>query len=278
MRATIDNNLRCLEEILHYNMSHGIMFFRISSDLIPFASHPVCRFNWQQYFRGRFEVLGRYIQASQMRVSMHPDQFNVLNSLDRRIVDRSVRELAYQAQVLDLMAVGLDAKVQIHVGGAYGNKLEAIKRFVDCYRRLPVDIRRRLVIENDDRIYTLEECLGISRKTGVPVVFDVFHHDLNGNGKSYQECVRQVCRTWKKRDGPAILDYSSQEPGARRGSHAVSIDESDFRKFLTRIHGTDCDIMLEIKDKEKSAVQALAMVKGRRPLPRGLVLIGKEQQ
>jgi UV DNA damage endonuclease len=256
----VEQNLDCLETVLRWNVKHGIGFFRITSDLVPFASHPVCRYDWARRFRDRFRALGRIVTRHRMRVSMHPDQFVLLNALDQKIVQSSVRELDYHTRVLDLMDLPASAKVQIHVGGVYGDKPASLRRFVAQHRRLPKAIRRRLVVENDDRSYTAADCIEVHRLTDVPVLFDVFHHRLNSSGETVRAALRKCAATWRRGDGPLMVDYSSQEPGQRRGRHAEHIDLGDFRPFLADARGVECDVMLEIKDKETSALKAVVLV------------------
>ena len=136
MRDTVNGNLACLEKILDYNAMHGMLFFRITSDLVPFASHPVCTFPWQDEFAETFEKTGDVIRRRGFRISMHPDQFVLLNAQDKGILRRSIADLAYQVQVLDLMGLDSSAKVQVHPGGVYGDKPAAIDRFAKEYDRL----------------------------------------------------------------------------------------------------------------------------------------------
>jgi UV DNA damage endonuclease len=112
------------------------------------------------------------------------------------------------------------------------------------------------VLENDDRQYSVADCLVISRRTGAPVLFDSFHHQLNRNGEDVATGLRLAAATWSKKDGLPMVDYSSQKKGERSGSHAESIDLRNFAAFITAAGGRDFDIMLEIKDKEKSALRA----------------------
>jgi UV DNA damage endonuclease len=257
LRETVGSNLDCLSEILNYNASHGFLFFRLTSDLVPFASHPVCTFPWQSFFRERLREIGNFVSANGMRVSMHPDQFVLINSLSEKIFLASVRELVYHAEVLDLMRIDASGKIQIHAGGVYGDKDKSLKRFVRRYRELPFSIRKRLVIENDERLYSAADCLRIHESTGLPVVFDVFHHQCRNNGENLADLLRKAAGTWGKDDGILIVDYSSQAKDKRFGTHAESIDTGDFRAFLKATGGVDFDIMCEIKDKEKSALKAL---------------------
>jgi UV DNA damage endonuclease len=272
---TVKSNLIRLNEILKYNVKTNLLFFRISSDLVPFASHPVCKFAWDKFFQSEFEQIGDYIKKHKIRISMHPDQFVILNSLNGKILENSINELKYHCKVLDTMRLDKTAKVQIHVGGVYGNKQEAIDRFLKTYDNninlLDDDdmIKRRLVIENDDHLYNLRDCLYINQQTGsIPIVFDSFHHECYGNGESVKIALEQAMSTWDRSgDGLPVVDYSSQDLGNernnknRKGKHAETIDTRLFRKFLKETEGLDFDIMLEIKDKEKSALKALEVSK-----------------
>ena len=255
--STVKSNLDCLKNILAYNKEHDMLFFRITSDLVPFASHPVNKFPWQRYFRDTFSSLGTFIRKHDMRISMHPDQFTLLNSIDRSVLNTSLKELAYHAEILDLMKLDTTAKIQVHIGGAYGNKFESMKRFEKRYVRLQTAIRRRLVIENDHRTYSVADCISLSQATGIPVVFDVFHHRLHNNAEGIHASLASTGKTWHKRDGLPMVDYSIQKRSGIKGQHAESINGKDFNRFLksTKLH--DFDIMLEIKDKEKSALQAI---------------------
>jgi UV DNA damage endonuclease len=257
----VANNLDCLQNILAFNVEHGLLFFRITSDLVPFASHRINQFDWQSYFASRFRAIGNFIKAQDIRISMHPDQFTLINSIDSDVFERSVQELRYHAAVLDLLGLDRTAKIQLHVGGAYGDKPTSIQRFITRYGELDDTIRRRLVIENDDRLYTLNDCLRIHEETDIPVLFDVYHHEVNSSIASLREALSLVTDTWKQQDGVPMMDYSSQEPGQRRGKHAETIDLSHFQRFIEETEEFEFDLMLEIKDKEASALQAVAMLK-----------------
>jgi UV DNA damage endonuclease len=192
---------------------------------------------------------------------MHPDQFVVLNSPKPEIVENSIRELAYQCAVMDTMQLDSTAKLQIHGGGVYGDKPAAIQRFIETYALLPENIKARLVIENDDRLYSLQDCLYIHSQTGIPILFDNFHHECLNNGEPMQDALQLAAQTWKQKDGVPMMDYSSQAIGERKGKHTDAIVEELFAGFLTNLNGQDMDIMLEIKNKEASALKAIAIAK-----------------
>jgi len=261
LRRTVQNNLDCLAKILRYNVKNGLLFFRISSDIVPFASHPVCTFDWVGHFGKELKRIGRFIRKNNMRISMHPDQFVLINALKEDVVDRSVKELEYHRAVLDEMNLDYTAKIQIHVGGVYGDKGEAIQRFVDRYHTLSPSLKRRLIVENDDRLFSLKDCLSLHRKIGIPLLFDSFHHQCLNNGETVGQGLAMAAETWQQDDGVPMVDYSSQQRGHRVGTHARTIDVSHFTRVFCETHGLDFDIMLEIKDKEKSALKALKVVK-----------------
>ena len=257
----VENNLNCLFQILQYNVQNGFYFFRISSDLVPFASHPVSTFDWAGHFRAQFRKIGNFIKEHNIRISMHPDQFVIINALKEDVVERSVVELEYHCTVLDKMALDSTAKIQIHVGGVYGDKRSAMDRFIERYSSLSKSLTSRLVIENDDRSYSLKDCLSVHERINIPIIFDAFHHQCLNNGETLRQGLQLSASTWQESDGIPMVDYSSQQRGQRPGSHAKTLNITMFKKFLRDTKGLDFDLMLEIKDKETSAMKALKIMR-----------------
>jgi UV DNA damage endonuclease len=277
LETTVAANLACLRQILEWNVAHGLLFFRMGSGIVPFGSHEVNTFPWQERFASDFQALGEYVRQHGLRISFHPDQFVVLNSPDPAIVRRSVAELVYQGSMLDLMGLDSTAKLQIHAGGAYGDKGAALARWTDTFHTLvPEAVKTRLVVENDDRLYSLRECLSLHDMTGVPILFDNFHHECLNHGEPMREALRLAAATWHPtRDGVLMMDYSSQAPGERKGKHTDTLVPELFENFLADLDGLEVDMMLEIKDKEASAVRAAQLLRSRGllpPAPAGYVL------
>lgn len=260
LQETVAGNLACLERILRWNAEKGLLFFRITSDLIPLASHPANEFPWDEVFAQDFARIGEFIRATGMRISMHPGQYTLLNSPRPEVVAAAHRDLNYHARVLDLLGLDQTAKIQIHIGGLYGNKQAALERFVQEVERLAPAVRMRLVVENDERFFTVDDCLWVSRKTGLPVLFDAFHWEIHPGGRTLSEALAAAQATWEPEDGPLMVDYSSPLAGVRLGSHAYALDEAHFRRFLEESRPYDFDLMLEVKNKERSALQALEIV------------------
>jgi UV DNA damage endonuclease len=149
------------------------------------------------------------------------------------------------------MALDATAKIQVHVGGIYNDKEASIRRFVDRFNKLPYQVRKRLVIENDDRSHTLRDI------TGIPVLLDSFHHQVNSSGDNLVKAVSLASSTWRQEDRMLMVDYSYQRGDGRIGAHSDTLDIDHFRTFLEITQSYDFDVMLEIKDKERSALKAI---------------------
>ncbi len=263
LTTTIGANLVCLQQILEFNLAHGLLFFRLPSGIVPFGSHEINQYDWATEFSAHFAEIGAFARGHQMRLSLHPDQFVVLNSPDAGIVRRSVEELVYQGKMLDLMGMDSTAKLQIHAGGVYGDKPAALDRWVKTWDELlPDAVRARLVVEPDDRLYSLRDCLELHRRTGVPLLLDNLHHECLNHGEPFAAAALAAAATWHPtRDGTPLMDYSQQAEGERRGKHRASLDEAHFAAFVADLPASvDPDVMLEIKDKDASAVRAVAVM------------------
>jgi len=254
----IGMNLLNLSRILDYNIKRRINLFRISSDVIPFGSHPINRNPWWATHAEALEALGRKINLAGMRVSMHPGQYTVLNSPDRDIVARAVDDLEYHTRFLDALGLPSQHKVILHVGGHYGDHVEAAARFRENYAELPEGIRSRLVIENDEK-FDIAQVVELAQFLQMPVVFDVFHHSCRPprDKRSVREWIDLCQSTWKDKDGVQKIHYSQQEPGLRAGAHSSTIKLESFLEFYRDLPYRPLDIMLEVKDKDLSAIKCI---------------------
>lgn len=259
LRFLIGSNLSGLKEVIRWNYNNNIFLYRISSVIIPFASHKVNTIRWWEEFKDDFDEIGEMIKKSDMRVSMHPGQYVNINSTSAQIIKDSVKELDWHARFLDTLGLDSTHRLIFHVGGVYGDKAEAIKRFIKEYKNIHEPIKARLSLENDDKSYTVWDVLEISRETGVPIVFDILHHQVNNTGTKKDDDIETILKlcfaTWNSKTGIPKIHYSTQKPAARPGLHADSINIDEFVEFYQEFKDLDFDIMFETKDKEKS-VQA----------------------
>lgn len=255
----IEHNLSAMDKMLDYNIQQGISMYRISSDIIPFASdletNPL---DWVSLFAEQFQRLSQKIHDHGLRVSMHPGQYTVLNSPDEAVVQRAVADLTYHTRFLDALDLDKSHKIILHVAGVYGEKETAKDRFVSHYEKLSPAVKERLIIENDDRLYTISDVLELSGRTGAPVVYDNLHNACNPSDPAVSdaEWIRQAQLTWSPEEGPMKIHYSQQREDARLGAHSSTIYIQPFMAFYEEIAPLGVDIMLEVKDKNLSALKA----------------------
>lgn len=257
LREITAHNLRALERLVDYNVKNGIRLFRISSDLIPFGSSPVNTICWQEEFARDFRRIGEKIKDAGMRVSMHPGQYTVLNSPDTDVVKRAAADLRYHEQILHLLGTDSSSKIILHVGGVYADRQAAVRRFGENWTLLGEGVRGRVVLENDERSYDIAEVLELANRVGVPAVFDTLHHGIHPPLKkeSPRFWIQRCAQTWKRTDGRQKIHYSQQEPGGRPGAHSQTIRGREFEDFFQTVRALDLDVMLEVKDKNISAVK-----------------------
>lgn len=255
----IEHNLKSLDTMIHYNINNKIKLFRISSDLIPFGSSPVNKLPWWEIYEQQLKQIGEKIKQSGMRVSMHPGQYTVLNSPDDKVVARAMEDLNYHTKVLDSLGVGPSHKIVLHIGGIYNDKPLAMQRFITNYSMLSEEVKKRLVLENDDKMYNIKDVLEISSHTKAPVIFDNLHNKINppSDNKDEVPWIEDCKRTWKENDGQQKIHYSRQNPKKQPGSHSETIVLHEFMEFIEKLSRNDIDIMLEVKDKNLSAVKCI---------------------
>lgn len=255
----IAHNLASLEKQIDYNLRMRIGLFRISSDLIPFGSSPVNRIPWWEVFGDTLEGIGQKIRAGGMRVSMHPGQYTVINSPDPGVVERAAEDLIYHARVLDSLGLGSEHKIVLHVGGVYQDKPAAVRRFLHNLDSLPQTVRRRIILENDDRSYHSGDVLAIALESGLPAVYDNLHDQVNPDPRDLGSAavIRAFAATWGEGDGPQKIHYAQQDAGKKPGSHAQSVAIGPFLDFVGQLQDPAIDVMLEVKDKNLSAVKCI---------------------
>lgn len=257
-RELVEHNLGVLEAMIDYNILHEAQLYRVSSSLIPFASSEAVRLDWKREFEQRLSQIGAKIRSGKMRISVHPGQYTVINSPRKEVVEASFRELEYHADILEALEADASGKMVLHIGGSYQDRELSIRRFAENYEQLSDRVKARLVIENDDRIFNLQELLRISSMTGAPVIYDNLHHLTlpSMEGCSEPELLEKVIRTWEGKGRPK-LHYSQQAQGKPPGAHSSTID---LGKFIADYEKTyrhfDIDIMFEVKDKNRSFKKA----------------------
>ena len=262
-------NLEGLFKILHWNASQRIRFFRISSGIVPLASHPNAQWSWRNTLAQELADIGHFIKSRDIRVSMHPGQYVVLNSPHRSVVKAAKAELSYHADFLDQLGLSGRHKIILHVGGLYGDRGASIQRFSKEFRALPRNVRTRSVLENDERSYGGEDVLPLCEALGIPMTFDYLHYTALTGHLPERQFLKDVCESWSTNDGEPEFHYSTQKSSSRRGSHAEMVDIQGFLRFLKVMPSKDVDLMLEAKAKDLALLRLREQLWARRKSLKG---------
>lgn len=250
-----NENLHNTLRLLRHNRAHEIMVYRFSSRLIPLIGHELLA-DWNPIptLAEPFQELGNYAKQHGMRVSFHPDHYTVLSTPKTDVLDKSIADLQRHVEMLDTMGLGEEAKCNIHIGGIYGDKDKAGKRFIEQFLALPELIRRRITLENDDKTFNALETLAIAERAEVPMVLDIHHHEVNNNGEAALELWPRIAKTWEPAPIPPKIHVSSPKSAKDPRSHADFVDAEPLFRFLTAIApGTPrLDIMIEAKMKDEA--------------------------
>lgn len=247
-------NVQAFQKIMEWNVENGVKIFRVTSDLFPWASE--YRFKDMPHFREIREVL-EAVGKIPVRVSAHPGPFNKVAG-EGATLQNTIKDLEIHSEIFDLMNLQTSPwnKINIHVGGAYGDKEETLKRFARNFKLLSSNLQARLTVENDDKggLYTVKDLETLHEMIGIPVVFDYFHHKLHPGTQTEEEAFLTACNTWQHSGVKPTFHYSSsrrekENPEAKKEAH------SDWVHETINTYGKAVDVMLETKMKELSLLK-----------------------
>lgn len=270
-------SLGYLSEIFDYLVKHDIRMYRMSSDLAPYATHP----DMPQFHSmvadcaADLAIIGARARELGLRLSFHPSQFIVLNSPDPELVRKSIWDLTSQAEMLDLMGLGPEAVLVVHVGGVYDDRLAARQRWIDTWPTLPEPVRRRLVLENDDLRFSCADVLHVHEHTGVRLIFDHQHFwCLNPEGQEMRDALSRMLASWPGDTRPKV-HFSSPRTELRQlvrknrktgkaetvnvapvwTGHADFVQPFEFISFMRVAEGLEFDVMIEAKAKDLALIK-----------------------
>jgi UV DNA damage endonuclease len=247
-----------LEKVLEWNMKNNLLLYRMSSDMIPWMSE----FEIQD-LPDYEEILkicarcGEKVVESGIRLTFHPGPFNVLASNTPQVLINTTKELGQHAQIMDMLQLPVSpiAKINIHVGGAYGNKVSALARFAENYVKLPDTVKNRLTVENDDKanMFSVKDLMWLHEHTGIPIVFDYFHHQFCTGGLSEEEAFFAAKSSWPSNITP-IVHFSSPRK-IFEDTAAMATAHADFIYKNVELYRQEVDIMFEAKAKEVAVMK-----------------------
>jgi UV DNA damage endonuclease len=247
-------NVKDLNSIIGWNVLNGYDFYRMSSGLAPWKTE----YDWKDLkdidsIRKWFHSAGTMAKTHNVRLTSHPGPYNVLVSPKEEVVENCIKDLTIHGDEFDMMGLSRTPynKINIHLGGAYGDKEASMKRFVKNFPRLPESVRSRLTLENDDKasMYSVKDLYeGIYKKIGIPIVFDYHHHQFCTGGMSEQEALEMALSTWG--DIKPVTHYSESRRDEQEDKTIRVQAHSDYVYDKIEMYGNDFDIMVEAKAKE----------------------------
>jgi UV DNA damage endonuclease len=254
------DNCKDLFTIVKWNNENGFKFFRITSNLFPWSSeYKLSNMPDYKEICNVLSNVGDYVKENQMRITSHPGPFNVLTSPHPHVVTNCIKDLSIHGEVFDLIGLSRTPfnKINIHIGGAYGDKPSAMKRFCTNFHRLPESVKSRLTVENDDKasMYSVVDLYeGVYKVIGIPIVFDYHHHKFCTGGLSEEDALEVAISTWPT-DIIPVVHYSEsrskeyEDPKIRPQAH------SDYVLDYIDTYGNEVDIIVEAKAKELAVLR-----------------------
>ena len=257
-------NCMDLDRIIDWDILNNYKFFRITSGLAPWKSE----YEWTdlkdlKQIQIYLHSAGVKVDTHGVSITSHPGPFNVLTSPHEHVVENCIGDLTMHADVFDMMSLSHTPynKINIHIGGAYGDKPKSMERFCKNFERLPHSVQSRLTVENDDKasMYSVKELYnGIYKRIGIPIVFDYHHHRFCDGGLSEREALEMAISTWPK-DITPVVHYSESRSKERLDESIRPQAHSDYVYDYIDNYGHDIDIMIEAKHKELAVAKYLEL-------------------
>lgn len=262
-------NARDIAKMLRWNDRFGIKFMRLSSEMFPFASHPVYGYSLAPFASKVLAEAGAVAAELGHRLTTHPGQFTQLGSPRKEVVTAAIRDLEYHDEMLSLLKLpeqqNRDAIMILHMGGVFGDKAATLQRFRENYVKLPPSVKKRMVLENDDVSWSVHELLPICEELNIPLVLDFHHHNivfdpdhLREGTKDIMDVFPRIRATWTRKGITQKMHYSESCHGA--------VTPRDRRKHSARVKtlppcAPDMDLMIEAKDKEQAVFELMRTFK-----------------
>lgn len=256
------NNLKALKEILLYNIKNNIHFYRLTSKLIPLVTHDKVNFDYITPFKKYYQDIGKIINNSKIRIDTHPDQYAVLNSIDKKIVKNTYKILEYHYKILKSLNIKTPIII-IHVGSSVFGKEASITRFINNFNKLPEYIKKSIAVENDDKVYNIKDVLKICQKLNIPMVLDYHHYICNNDGEKLEEYIQDIVNTWKNLNPKFHFSSPKSKLKKEFRSHHDYVNSNDFINFLNILKplNKNVDIMIEAKAKDDALFRLIRELK-----------------
>lgn len=261
LKEKIIQNLKDVLTLIEWNEQNGIKVFRLSSELFPHKSNPKVVDYTFDFAHSLLTQIGDKARQYNHRLTFHPGQYNVVGSPNKESFDQTNSDLTYHADVLDLMGMNQDSVMVVHGGGVYGDKEATLQRWCAQFKLLSENVQRRLVLENCEKCFSIEDCLKVSKQIGIPVVFDTHHYACycllhpDEQFKHPSKYIPDILASWTNRGIKPKFHVSEQGSG-RTGHHSDFIEViPDYLLEIPEKYGIEVDVMIEAKAKEQAILR-----------------------
>jgi UV DNA damage endonuclease len=267
LKTITAQNLYHTKRILYYNIAHEIELYRFSSSLVPLATHPEVMWDFITPFKHEWEELGKLVREFNMRVSFHPNQFTLFTSERENVTMNAVKDMEYHYHMLKAMDALDSGIINIHIGGAYGDKNKSLSRFHQNLKKLPIEIKKHMTLENDDKTYDVKETLITCEKENIPMILDYHHYMANIGEVELPIYLQRIFDTWNTHNLVPKVHLSSPKSDQAYRSHADYVSLDFILPFLkmAKALNQDFDIMIEAKQKNlamQRLVEEVAAIRG----------------
>ena len=254
-------NIKDVIPMMKWNYKHNIHAFRLSSAIFPHYSNikgqQLCKGKYKlEKFQKYFDKIYKYAIRYNQRLTFHPGQYNQIGTPHPHIFKKTILDLSMHAEILDRIGCDKHSIMVVHGGGVYGDKQKTIQRWISQFKQLPEFIKKRIVIENDEKCYSVEDLLPISKELNIPIVMDTHHYECFSHynpditQKSGKKLVKKVLKTWERRGIKPKFHVSNQGKG-RCGHHSDYIDHiPEYILEIPEKYNIDITLMVEAKKKE----------------------------
>ena len=255
-------NFENFEKVLKYNYDNKIKFYRMTHTMFPLLTHPNVNIDYKEVFKDDFKRLKETIDKYNIRIDTHPDEFCLLTSEKNDVTSNSIKILKFHLEIFKLL--GLNAKCVLHIGSSKPTKEEALNRFKINYNKLPNELKSLIILENDDKTYTVTDTLTLCEELNIPMVLD-YHHFICNHEKTEKldKLLPKIIKTWENTNLKPKMHFSSSLNSKQKRNHSTYLNYNSFIKFLKLLKplNTDIDIMLEAKGKDEALFRLVRQLK-----------------
>ena len=256
LKEKIIQNLKDVLTMMDWNEQNGIKVFRLSSELFPHKSNPKVEDYDFDFAKDLLRQIGEKSKKYNQRLTFHPGQYNVVGTPNKKAFQQTICDLKYHADVLDLMGLDYNSVMVVHGGGMYGDKEKTKDRWCEQFKMLPENVQKRLVLENCEKCFSIKDCIDVTKKINIPIVFDTHHYECYKIMHPEEEFrdpsfyIPDILDSWKPRNVKPKFHVSEQGSG-RCGHHSDFIEViPDYLLEIPEKYNTNIDIMIEAKKKE----------------------------